>query len=59
MDTIMTIDEVARFMRLHRTTIYRLLRTNDIPAFRVGKTWRFSLKAVEEWMKKSSVINKF
>jgi excisionase family DNA binding protein len=40
-DDVMTVDEVAAFLRCHRTTIYRLLKRKQIPAFRIGSDWRF------------------
>jgi excisionase family DNA binding protein len=56
-DKVMTVREVAQFLRVHQTTIYRLLRTDGIPAFKVGSDWRFSQQAVEAWMKKNTDAN--
>jgi excisionase family DNA binding protein len=50
---IMTFDELAEFlrmhpsMRLHSSTIFRLLRMGKLRAFRVGSEWRFSRDSVE------------
>jgi excisionase family DNA binding protein len=41
---VMTMDEVAEYLRVHRTTIYRLIKRHKIPAFRVGRNWRFNMK---------------
>ena len=41
MEVIMTLGELAEFLKAHPTTIYRLLREQRIPAFRVGSEWRF------------------
>lgn len=46
---IMTIGELAAHLRVHPTTIYRLLREGRIPGFRVGSAWRFSRGAIEKW----------
>jgi excisionase family DNA binding protein len=49
----MTFDELAEFlrmhpsMRLHSSTIFRLLRKGKLRAFRVGSEWRFSRDSVE------------
>jgi excisionase family DNA binding protein len=32
-----------------RSTIHRLLKRNQIPAFRIGRHWRFNLKEIENW----------
>jgi excisionase family DNA binding protein len=54
MNTILTLSEVARFLRVHPSTVYRLLKHQDIPAFRVGSDYRFTQEAIESWMKKRS-----
>jgi excisionase family DNA binding protein len=54
---VMTVREVAQFLRVHQTTVYRLLRTDEIPAFKVGSDWRFSRQAIEAWIKKNTDFN--
>jgi len=44
---IMTIDEVASFLKLSKITIYKLVKKGDIPAFRVGNSWRFQRDKIE------------
>ncbi|MGH7949524.1 MAG: helix-turn-helix domain-containing protein [Candidatus Binataceae bacterium] len=46
---ILTITELSEHLRVHPTTIYRLLRQGRIPGFRVGASWRFSRGAIENW----------
>jgi excisionase family DNA binding protein len=48
-DDILTITELSEHLRVHPTTIYRLLRQGRIPGFRVGSAWRFSRTAIEKW----------
>jgi excisionase family DNA binding protein len=50
LDMIMTVDELAQYLRVHATTIYRLLKKNKIPAFRVGSDWRFDRREIHRWM---------
>jgi excisionase family DNA binding protein len=47
--SIMTGRELAEYLRVHRSTIYRLLRHGTLPAFRVASDWRFSREAVDRW----------
>ena len=56
-DKVMTVREVAQFLRVHQTTVYRLLRTDSLPAFKVGSDWRFSQQAVEAWIKKNTDLS--
>jgi excisionase family DNA binding protein len=50
---ILTIAELSQHLRVHPTTIYRLLRHGQIPGFRVGTAWRFSRIVIERWEKSS------
>jgi excisionase family DNA binding protein len=50
-DQIFTIKELSEHLRVHPTTIYRLLRQGRLPGFRVGSNWRFNRAAIEEWEK--------
>jgi excisionase family DNA binding protein len=48
---ILTVEEVAEFLKVHASTIYKLLKRREIPAFRVGTDWRFHAVQIEEWVK--------
>jgi excisionase family DNA binding protein len=48
-DDIMTVNEVTEYLRIHRTTLYRLLKQKEIPAFRIGSDWRFSRTQLDKW----------
>lgn len=54
---VMTVNELADFLRVHRSTVYRLLKTNSLPAFRVGSDWRFNTETVNEWMQRKQSRN--
>lgn len=54
--TILTVPEVCEYLRVSQVTLYRLLRRKDIPAFRIGKKWRFNLEDLERWIEKESLI---
>jgi excisionase family DNA binding protein len=49
---IMTIEEVAKMLRCHRTSLYRLLKLNQIPHFRLGTDYRFRRSSIDAWMNK-------
>jgi excisionase family DNA binding protein len=46
---VMTLQEVADYLRVCRSTIHRLLKCNAIPAFRIGRHWRFGVEEIERW----------
>lgn len=51
---IMTLDEVAAYLKAGKRTIYRLAASGEIPAFKLGGTWRFSRSDIESWIKEQS-----
>jgi excisionase family DNA binding protein len=46
---VMTVREVSAYLRVHPTTVYRLLKRHQIPAFHVGSDWRFKIEAIDHW----------
>ncbi len=54
---ILTLDEVAAYLKAGKRTIYRLAARGEIPAFKLGGTWRFSRGDVESWIKQQSASN--
>jgi excisionase family DNA binding protein len=48
---VLTLEEVADFLHVHPSTVYRLLRNRRIPAFKMGSDWRFNQESIEQWVK--------
>ena len=48
-DKVLTVQEVSTYLRVHPSTIYRMLKKNLLPAFRVGSDWRFTVEAIDKW----------
>lgn len=48
--SFMTVNEVARYLRLHEMSIYRMCQQGTIPSFKIGKSWRFKKERIEEWL---------
>lgn len=46
---VMTVQDVSNYLRVHPSTVYRLLKRNELPAFRVGSDWRFNVEAIDLW----------
>ena len=53
---ILTLREVANYLKVTDRTIYRLVAARKIPAFKVGGTWRFSRADIDVWIKQQSLI---
>jgi excisionase family DNA binding protein len=50
MGNVMTVKEVAEYLRVHPSTVYRLLKERKIPAFLIGSDWRFNREQIDAWM---------
>jgi excisionase family DNA binding protein len=46
---VLTLEEVASYLRVHPSTIYRLLRKRQLPAFKLGSDWRFNRESIDQW----------
>jgi excisionase family DNA binding protein len=47
---ILTVMDVARFLRVPKSTVYKLARVGGLPASKIGKHWRFLRGDIHEWM---------
>lgn len=49
-DELLTVQEVANYLKKSPSWVYRRLRDGELPAHKVGGTWRFSQRALERWI---------
>ncbi|RRH88394.1 DNA-binding protein [Variovorax beijingensis] len=49
-DEIFTLDEVSAYLKAGKRTIYRLAHGGEIPAFKLGGTWRFRRTELDRWI---------
>jgi excisionase family DNA binding protein len=47
---VMTIDEVCQYLRIPKSSLYRLAQEGRIPCQKVGKHWRFRKVALDRWL---------
>ena len=52
---LFTVQELADYLKIHADTIYRYIRLKTIPVMRVGGSWRFSVKEIEQWLASNKV----
>lgn len=51
---LMTLEEVANYLRVTTKTIYRMIDKGSIPARKVGHQWRFDKDSIDNWLKQNS-----
>ena len=52
---IMTIDQAAEYLQLHKQVVYRHVRQGTIPASRIGSTIRFKKSVIDAWLEDSAL----
>ncbi len=53
-EDILTIREVADYLKVTERTLYRLVQDGKLPAFKVGHSWRFRREDLERWISEQS-----
>jgi excisionase family DNA binding protein len=53
-EKLLTTDQVARYLKIDKFTVYRLVTQKKIPAFKVGNQWRFRKTMIDAWLMKNS-----
>jgi len=48
---IMTVHELALYLKTSDAKVYRMARARDIPAFRIGKSWRVKKNMIDMWIR--------
>lgn len=56
-DNVMTIEELAGYLKVPKSTLYKLAQEGKVPGQKVGRHWRFHREAVDHWLK-STPVNK-
>jgi len=54
----MTLEEVADYLRVHPSTVYRMAKTQSLPAFKIGSDWRFNRESIDSWREQEELPRK-
>jgi excisionase family DNA binding protein len=47
---IFTVDELATYLKVPKSTVYKLAQEGKIPGQKVGRHWRFQRQAIDQWV---------
>lgn len=53
----MDFKEAKRYLKTSRATLYRLIQNKTIPAFKMGRQWRFKKERLDKWLEAHENIN--
>jgi excisionase family DNA binding protein len=59
MTTVLTLEEAAEFLKVHPSTIDRLLKSHTMPAFKIGSDWRFNQESIQRWIEERETTHSF
>ena len=51
---IMTVHDVAEYLRLSEAKVYKMANEGRVPALRMGKSWRFKKELIDEWIRRET-----
>ncbi|HUT25134.1 MAG TPA: helix-turn-helix domain-containing protein [Sumerlaeia bacterium] len=49
-DRLLTIEEVADYLKVSPKTVYRMIQRKEIPCYKVANQWRFKWSVIQDWM---------
>ncbi len=52
MEELLTLEELARYLKISKHTLYKMLEKGKIPAFKIANQWRFKKTDIDRWLEK-------
>ena len=56
-DEVLTVQEVATYLKVSRSTVWRWCKNGKLPAFRIGREWRIHREALDKLTGRVEVLN--
>jgi excisionase family DNA binding protein len=53
-ETVLSIDDLSRYLKISKSTLYKLAQCGSVPGQKVGKHWRFHREAIDDWLKRTN-----
>ena len=54
--SLMTLEQVAKYLKVDKFTVYRLVSKKKLPGFKVGNQWRFKRAMIDAWLDQHSNV---
>jgi len=52
---VLTIKELSAYLKISRSTLYKLVREGRIPSQKIGRHWRFRKETIDRWLDETRV----
>jgi excisionase family DNA binding protein len=53
---VLTIEELAAYLKISKSTLYKLAREGKLPSNKVGRHWRFQKRSIDRWLERDRAI---
>jgi len=50
---VLTIEELSTYLKISKSTLYKIVREGKVPSQKVGRHWRFRKGAIDRWLEKA------
>jgi len=54
---VLTIEELSTYLKIPKSTLYKLVREGRIPSQKIGRHWRFRKQAIDRWLEETHTEN--
>jgi len=54
-EPVLTLEELSAYLRISRSTLYKLVGEGKIPSQKIGRHWRFRKEAIDRWLEETKV----
>jgi len=58
MDKWLTLEQIAEYLQMSTSSIYKMAQAGKIPAYKVGRQWRFRIEEIDKWVTQKKTMNK-
>ena len=55
---VLTINELSTYLKIPKSTLYKLVREGKIPCQKVGRHWRFRKTAIDRWLEEAKPVER-
>jgi len=50
---VLTIEELSAYLKIPKSTLYKLVREGKVPSQKIGRHWRFRKEAIDRWLEET------
>ena len=53
-DKLLSVNDICEYLGIGRDTVYKWIKAQNLPAYRIGRFWKFRKTEVDKWLEKCS-----